>query len=77
MRFRGEGALTTEEAGVDREVRVALDGHAACKSMREAAEVLYGAEREAPEWTSDSRPSKRGTRSCFINHEPCVSVVRD
>ena len=56
MRFRGAGALTREEAMTDgnRELLIALDGHVAGKSMREIAEDLYGAERVAAEWRSDS-----------------------
>ena len=37
----------------ERELRIALDGHMAGKSMREIAEDLYGAEIVAAEWTPD------------------------
>lgn len=38
----------------DRELLIALEGHAAGKSLREIAEELHGAEVVAAEWSSDS-----------------------
>ena len=55
MRFKGDGELTRDEATAegDRELLIALDGHAAGKSVREIAENLYGAERVAAQWSPD------------------------
>ena len=55
MRFKGDGALTRDEAtaGGSRELLIALDGHGAGKSTREIAEDLYGAERVEGEWGPD------------------------
>ena len=55
MRFKGDGELTGNEATADgnRELLIALDGHAAGKSTREIAEDLYGAERVAAQWSPD------------------------
>ena len=63
-RFRGEGALTsgTPTANSDREMVIALDGHLTGKCMREIADDLYGAERVAAEWTSESVLCARARR---------------
>ncbi len=55
MRFKGDGELTRNEATADgnRELLIALDGHAACKSTREVAEDLCGAESVAAQWSPD------------------------
>ena len=48
--------MTREEttAHGERDVLIALEGHAAGRSMREIAEDLCGAERVSAEWSSES-----------------------
>ena len=48
--------MTTQDSAADRdwELRIALDGHAAGRSVREIAEDLYGSESVASDWGADS-----------------------
>ena len=61
--LRADGALAGDEVtGNDnRDLRIALDGHAAGEGVREIATDLYGVDRVAADWGPD-RGFRTGTR---------------
>ena len=53
-RVKEDRALTRDRVTEDREIRIALEGHRAGRSLREMAEDEYGPARAAANWGADS-----------------------